>query len=228
MAGYGPGYGTFLFGGPPTGPGGKPVYPRHFCKKTVDFASCAVRLLKDRTLNPEMADTPYTLDASSDAAVEMLPPLGTRSNPAASACTRFIHSALNKDRSSVNAGVWMADGRRFITATFNGMFNLWSGFSFNFEATQQAHEAAVHSLCWSHSGEWMLSGDATGNLKYWQVRDNPHTRPSLTRHTPDPNANTPVSSATTPFLVHFQVRDNPHTRPSLTRNTPPPNANTPF
>lgn len=170
MAGGGFGGGRFgPFNGPPTGPDGRPMYPRHYCRKTVDFASCAVRLLKERTLCPEVMDAPYTLDASADAAVEMLPPSGTRSNAAGSACTRFVHSALNKDRSSVNAGAWFPDGRRLITASFNGMFTLWSGFSFNFEANQQAHEEPLHALCWSRGGEWLLSGDGGGLVKYWQV-----------------------------------------------------------
>ena len=125
------------FGAPVSGTG-KIAYPKHFCRKTVDYSACTVRMLKERTLCPEREASPYTLDASPDAAVEMLPPNGTLSNAAASACTRFVHSALNKDRSSVNAGCWMPDGRRLITASYNGMFTLWSGFSFNFEATQQA------------------------------------------------------------------------------------------
>ena len=74
-------------------------------------------------------------------------------------CSKFVHTSSNKDRCPVNVCVWTSEGRRLLTGTHNGMFTLWSGLSFNFETTQQAHETAVRVAVWSHREEWMISGD---------------------------------------------------------------------
>ena len=43
---------------------------------------------------------------------------------------------------------------------------------FNFETILQAHDEAVRGLQWSHNGDWLLSGDTTGIIKYWQPNMN--------------------------------------------------------
>jgi hypothetical protein len=43
----------------------------------------------------------------------------------------------------------------------------------------QAHDDPLHSLRWSRGGEWMLSGDGAGVVKYWQARGK-HNAPSRT------------------------------------------------
>jgi WD40 repeat protein len=49
-----------------------------------------------------------------------------------------------------------------------GLFSLWNGTSFQFEAMQQAHDRAVRALAWSPDQRWLVSGDHGGLLKYWQ------------------------------------------------------------
>jgi polyadenylation factor subunit 2 len=36
----------------------------------------------------------------------------------------------------------------------------------------QAHDEAIRCLQWSHNGDWLLSGDTTGIIKYWQPNMN--------------------------------------------------------
>ena len=36
-----------------------------------------------------------------------------------------------------------------------------------YETTQLAHESAIRSMQWSHSGEWLVSGDHDGVIKYF-------------------------------------------------------------
>jgi len=43
---------------------------------------------------------------------------------------------------------------------------------FNFETILQAHDEAVRSLQWSWNGDWLLSGDSTGTIKYWRPNMN--------------------------------------------------------
>lgn len=37
----------------------------------------------------------------------------------------------------------------------------------------QAHDTHIRALKWSHNGDWMLSGDSDGFVKYWQPNLNP-------------------------------------------------------
>jgi len=39
--------------------------------------------------------------------------------------------------------------------------------NFTFETTQQAHEVAIRALIWSHTGDWLISADHDGIIKYW-------------------------------------------------------------
>jgi len=60
------------------------------------------------------------------------------------------------------------DGRRLITGSTNGEFTLWSSIYFNFETILQAHNSAVRCMVWSHNGNYLVSGDNSGTIKYWQ------------------------------------------------------------
>lgn len=40
--------------------------------------------------------------------------------------------------------------------------------SFNFETILQAHDTAVRSMVWSRNGNFMVSGDHGGVIKFWQ------------------------------------------------------------
>jgi polyadenylation factor subunit 2 len=43
---------------------------------------------------------------------------------------------------------------------------------FNFETILQAHDEGVRTLKWTENGDWLLSGDSAGIIKYWQPNMN--------------------------------------------------------
>ena len=83
--------------------------------------------------------------------------------------TKALHTSINKDRSPVTVVRWAPDGRRLITGCHTGELTLWNGVSFNFETIQQAHDIAIRAMCWNRQGTFMVSGDQSGLLKYWQT-----------------------------------------------------------
>ena len=126
-------------------------------------------LLKDRIFRHGVRHAPAST-ANHDAAItDLRAPAAYLGSACSGVCSKFVHTSSNKDRCPVNVCVWTSEGRRLLTGTHNGMFTLWSGLSFNFETTQQAHETAVRVAVWSHREEWMISGDHAGILKYWQT-----------------------------------------------------------
>ena len=143
--------------------------PNNASRKLVDPTGTAVRHLKERIFRPEARYSPSDVSSAVGASSwDMLPPAACLANASSSVCARFVHSSFCKDRCPINAVSWTPEGRRLLAGTQNGMFTLWSGVNFTFETTQQAHEAAVRSLMWSRTGEWMVSADHDGCIKYWQ------------------------------------------------------------
>ena len=139
-------------------------------RKIVDPTGTCVRHLTDRIFRPEAHGSASDVSSAAGASSwDMLPPAACIGNASSSICARFVHSSFCKDRCPVNAVVWTPEGRRLLAGGQNGMFTLWSGVNFTFETTQQAHEDAVHSMVWSHSGEYMISADHGGCIKYWQT-----------------------------------------------------------
>lgn len=134
----------------------------------MDYGSGMVQYIQHRRLGttmPVIRDDPnYVLD--------MLPPIADIQNPAASLCVKYIHTSSNKNKHPINAVRWTPDGRRVLTASSSGEFTLWNGLTFNFETILQAHETAVRTIEWSPSGDWLLSGDHEGLIKYSQPNMN--------------------------------------------------------
>ncbi|KAI9207852.1 WD40-repeat-containing domain protein [Polychytrium aggregatum] len=102
----------------------------------------------------------------------MLPSTCYPHNPATSICTKFIHTSTNKNRCPINVVRWTPEGRRLITGASSGEFTLWNGLTFNFETILQAHDTAVRAMTWSRNDTWMITGDASGTIKYWQSNMN--------------------------------------------------------
>lgn len=87
---------------------------------------------------------------------------------------------------------WTPDARRVLTGSTSGEFTLWNGLTFNFETIlqvtmlslsscrlstnpkrpSQAHDTAVRAMEWSTSGQWLISADNTGTIKYFQTNMN--------------------------------------------------------
>ena len=89
-------------------------------------------------------------------------------NVGTSIATRFIHTAVNKFRSPIGAITFYPDGRRLITASNSGELTLWNSLTFNFETIQQAHESSIKIMKWSHNDNFLLIGDQSGIIKYFQ------------------------------------------------------------
>ncbi|KAI5181791.1 polyadenylation factor subunit 2 [Nematocida sp. AWRm80] len=82
--------------------------------------------------------------------------------------TNLAHTSINKIRTPINIVKYTPNGRRVISGAATGEFTLWNGFSFNFETILQAHDSALRAMCWTPHGDYLLSGDQTGIIKYWQ------------------------------------------------------------
>ena len=114
---------------------------------------------------------PSYLEAPANT-IKMLPPLGRPTKPADSIPVKHLHSSLNKAKFPINVVLWTHEGRRLLTASSSGEFTLWNGMGFNFETIMQAHDAAVRAACFSHGGEWLISADQDGYVKYFQQNFN--------------------------------------------------------
>lgn len=98
-------------------------------------------------------------------------------NPESCVATKLVDTVLNKNnqyshRCPVFTISWMPDGRGLVAGNSQGEFTLWDGYEFNFLTIWQGHDQAVQSTTWSHHGEFMVSGDKTGIIKYWMVNMN--------------------------------------------------------
>ncbi len=102
----------------------------------------------------------------------MLPPLARIGNAADTIPAHHLHSSLNKVKHPVNVVRWTPEGRRLLTASSSGEFTLWNGTGFNFETIQQAHDVAIRALSYSQNGDWLISADHEGIIKYWQPNFN--------------------------------------------------------
>ncbi|GAA5910171.1 WD40 repeat domain-containing protein [Sporobolomyces salmoneus] len=103
--------------------------------------------------------------------IDLLPP-HAYTNFSTSFCNRYAHTSTNKIRCPVNIATFTPDARRILTGSTSGEFTLWNGLTFNFETILQAHDSAVRALAWSNSGQWLLSTDNSGLIKYFQPNMN--------------------------------------------------------
>lgn len=79
-----------------------------------------------------------------------------------------------------------------------GEFTLWNGTGFNFETIMQAHDSAIRALQYSHSDDWLISGDHDGLIKYWQPNFN--NVQSINAHS-DPIRDLAFSPSDTKFVT---------------------------
>lgn len=135
-------------------------------RRTIDHGNTFSRLVIDRSQNAFVSASRIRPDASYIS--ELLPPFAYENEPMTSLATKFVHTSINKVKHPVLSIVWTPEGRRLLTGSMSGEFTLWNGLTFNFETIMQAHENSVRSLVYSSSGEWLLSGDQDGIVKYWQ------------------------------------------------------------
>ncbi|OLL24659.1 Polyadenylation factor subunit 2 [Neolecta irregularis DAH-3] len=141
-------------------------------RKTVDYGSSIAKWMYEKYLHRNQFDKGSLIRTEPNHISNLLPPAAYLDNPATSLMTKFVHTSMNKIKHPVNVVKWTPEGRRLITASSSGEFTLWNGMSFNFDTILQAHESAIRACEWSHNGEWLLSGDHSGIIKYWQPNMN--------------------------------------------------------
>ncbi|KAI8981507.1 WD40-repeat-containing domain protein [Pilobolus umbonatus] len=136
-------------------------------RRTVDYNHSVARWMQERVWMRDRRDARY-LRPDPNFIVNLLPPVAYLDNPINAVTTKFIHTSTNKIRYPVNVVRWTPEGRRLITGSSSGEFTLWNGLTFNFETILQAHDSAVRAMNWSHNDNWMVTGDHSGIIKYWQ------------------------------------------------------------
>lgn len=137
-------------------------------RRTVDYAGPYISWFERRFTVRSPADAP-ALPPVAAGALQLLPPLAYAHQPASSFNIKFAGQAPSKTRSSVNVAVWTPDGRRCLSGTQAGEFTMWSGTNFQFETIIQAHETPVRTLTFTHNGNFLVSGDDGGTVRYWKT-----------------------------------------------------------
>lgn len=82
--------------------------------------------------------------------------------------TYCAFTAVNKLRTRLDVIKWSPEGKRLLVGGKSGEITLWNGFSFHFETLMQAHDEAIQDIVWSNNGDWLITSDHVGVLKYWQ------------------------------------------------------------
>lgn len=121
-----------------------------------------------RLVDRPFAHTPQ-LRSTRVSGLHMLPPHAYMHVPVSNTAVTFAAVAPSKTRSSVNASAWTHDGRRCLTATQAGEFCMWGGQTFQFETIIQAHETPIRTIVFTHNGNFLVSGDDAGNVRYWKT-----------------------------------------------------------
>ncbi|KAG4305998.1 hypothetical protein PORY_000908 [Pneumocystis oryctolagi] len=140
-------------------------------RRTVDYGSGITRWFQEKSKIRSFRDVRYMLP-KQDFIIDLLPPCAYQYNPSINLPTKYIHASSNKIKHPVNVVKWTPDGRRLLTGSSSGEFTLWNGLTFNFETILQAHDHAIRSCEWSNSGDFFLSSDQSGIVKYWQPNMN--------------------------------------------------------
>ncbi|KAJ7144907.1 WD40-repeat-containing domain protein [Mycena crocata] len=149
---------------------GKPVKKTR-PRRTVDYNGGLGRWTLLRKLRPNIGFVPY-LRPSPPYIIDLLPPKAYPDNSSTSLCTKFVHTSTNKVRCPVNVVTWTPEGRRVLTGSTSGEFTLWNGLTFNFETILQAHDTAICTLTFTHSGAYLASADKSGTIKYFEPNMN--------------------------------------------------------
>ncbi|XP_037947484.1 pre-mRNA 3' end processing protein WDR33 [Teleopsis dalmanni] len=140
-------------------------------RKTVDYNASIVRALETRLWQRDYRDR-HAMEPENIYIPELMPPSSYLDNPSNAVTTRFVKTATNKMRCPIFTLAWTPEGRRLVTGASSGEFTLWNGLTFNFETILQAHDVSVRTMIWSHNDSWMVTGDHSGYVKYWQSNMN--------------------------------------------------------
>jgi hypothetical protein len=156
-----------ITGGDQTVEGEKTVQ-KSVARRTVDFTGPYLSWIENRRLVHSPSDMPGLFGIPASA-LDILPPVALAHQPASSFAVKFAGQAPSKTRSSVNVASWTPDGRRCLTGTQAGEFCLWDGQTFQFETIIQAHDTPLRAMTYTHAGNFLISGDDAGNVRYWRT-----------------------------------------------------------
>lgn len=139
-------------------------------RKCIDATAPLLTLLNQRKFHPHLTgDATTSLNPHSRYKRYLLPPQrASHASLAHCMATKFCRTSINKQRCPIYCVTWTPEGRRLITGNHVGEFTLWNGTAFNFETILQAHDDAIQAMKWSHNGQWMITADQSGRIKYWQ------------------------------------------------------------
>lgn len=140
-------------------------------RKTVDYNSAVIQYLENRCWQRDYRDA-RAIMPDSLYQIDLAPPMSMLTNPMNCVTTKFIRTSTNKFRCPIFCLAWTPEGRRLVTGASSGEFTLWNGLTFNFETILQAHDTSVRAMVWSNSDSWMVTGDHSGFIKYWQSNMN--------------------------------------------------------
>ncbi|EKX41350.1 hypothetical protein GUITHDRAFT_158223 [Guillardia theta CCMP2712] len=140
-------------------------------RKCVDFNSSSLAHLHSRVLFRDYRDL-QDIQPSLAYDKKLRPAYSCHENPASCVTTKLADTSVNKNnayshRCPVFAIAWTPEGRGLVAGNSQGEFTLWDGYEFNFLTIWQGHDQSVQSMTWSHNGEFMVSADKTGLIKYW-------------------------------------------------------------
>ncbi|KAK1218691.1 pre-mRNA cleavage and polyadenylation factor (CPF) complex subunit [Marasmius sp. AFHP31] len=140
-------------------------------RRTVDYNGGMGRWMLLKKMRPNPGYVPY-MRPCPPAIIDLLPPKAYPDNTSTSLCTKFVHTSTNKIRCPVNIVTWTPEARRILTGSTSGEFTLWNGLTFNFETILQAHDTAICTFQFTHSGAYLASADKTGIIKYFEPNMN--------------------------------------------------------
>ncbi len=82
-------------------------------------------------------------------------------------CPKQVHYSVSKDKSPLYCLAWINFGRSLLTGSYSGDLAQINGSTFAQENVFEAHKAAVYSAAVSHSDNIIATGDANGEVKFW-------------------------------------------------------------
>ncbi|KAF2106934.1 WD40-repeat-containing domain protein [Lophiotrema nucula] len=141
-------------------------------RPVTDYGATTVQWMRNRRPRYKNVPRPEIERPSASYIVDIEPPAARVASAAESIPAKALHNSLNKVKHPINVVKWTPEGRRLLTGSTSGEFTLWNGMGFNFETIMQAHEAAIRSVVYTHTDDWLLSADHSGIVKYWQTNFN--------------------------------------------------------
>ena len=83
------------------------------------------------------------------------------------ALTRLVGLGLGKNRAMINTVTYLPDQHRVFAGSAAADVSVWTSQTLGFERMVPAVNAAITVMRFNHAGTYMLTGDATGGVRYF-------------------------------------------------------------